>query len=144
MEPNLARGQYVMISRLAYWLRAPTRGDVVVARAPVQPSREFVKRIIGLPGEHVRIARGQVFIDGRPLEEPYLLNHGPKWGAPFQQWLLDEEEYFVMGDNRASSSDSRSFGPLKRDLILGKGWIRYWPRSAWGRVKHGPTLTGGR
>ncbi len=154
MRPALASNEYVLISRMSYLLNGPSRGDVVVLRNPWQPRTRYIKRIIGLPGEHVRVEGGLVFLDGLPLEEPYLdtglssaagqdespvsLDEGVSvephehGKAPLTEWYLDEDEYFVLGDNRARSNDSRSFGPLHRSLIVGRSWVRYWPRSAWG------------
>ena len=147
MQPALAGNQYVLISRMAYLLKSPTRGDVVVLRNPWQPRTKYIKRIVALPGEHVRMEGGLVFVDARPLEEPYLhdglvgeADHDDSAGVetdehgkvPLTEWYLDEDEYFVLGDNRANSDDSRSFGPLHRSLIVGRSWVRYWPRSAWG------------
>ena len=138
MQPNLAVGQYVLVSRMAYRRRGPSRGDLVVMRQPRQPERDYIKRIVGLPGECVRVEGSGVFINGRQLEEPYLAS---EWdagagrgrnGALSKEWAVGDDSYFVMGDNRGNSDDSRSFGPVKRDLIVGKVWIRYWPRSAWG------------
>ncbi len=141
MRPNFSPGHYILVSRLAYWLNEPSRGDVVVLQHPYQQHRTYIKRIVGLPGEIVRIRGWSTFIDGQLLEEPYLdqssvvlLDDKEEPHNTFDEWTLGDEEYFLLGDNRASSVDSRSFGPLKRGLLIGKAWIRYWPRSAWGVV----------
>ena len=102
----------------------PRRGDVIVFRYPKDPSRDFVKRVIGLPGETVEIHRGTVRIDGEVLEEPYLeerdlSNLGPT--------LVPPDNYFVMGDNRDGSSDSRHWGPVPLENVVGKVLVRYWP-----------------
>ena len=137
MLPTLPRGQYVMVSRLAYKTSPPSRGDVVVFRHPSQPGEDYIKRIVGLPGEHLRIEREKVVVNGTILVEPYVYR-----GASCDddgrngEWLPDEGEYFVIGDNRSDSQDSRSFGPIKREHLIGKVWLRYWPPSAWG-VFHG-------
>ena len=157
MAPNFAEGQYILLSRLAYLWDVPERGDVAVVHHPRQRGKHYIKRIIGLPGEHIRVGAGCVFINGCPLEEPYLEGKGafpdsydensiPLYDAkitgraearesPPDEWALGESQYFVMGDSRAHSDDSRSFGPLNRDLIVGKAWIRYWPRSVWGIIR---------
>ena len=154
MEPNFTRDQYVLVSRMAYLRNGPSRGDVVVLYDPRQQRRNFIKRIIGLPEELIRVEDGHVFINGQLLEEAYLNGRSgyqdtynksgvllydtvptgipDKSKGPSKEWTLGDDQYFVMGDNRANSDDSRSFGPLKRELILGKAWIRYWPLSAWG------------
>jgi signal peptidase I len=134
MEPNLHEGQYVLLNKTAYWFgRTPSRGDIVVFRVPDQPDR--IKRVIGLPGETVEVTGdGTVYItdiDGNrlKLEEPYLpANHSGASGV----WTVPEGEYFVMGDNRSVSYDSRENGPVLRDRIIGKAWLIIWPIRDWG------------
>jgi signal peptidase I len=132
MEPSLHHGQYILISRWNYWLRSPRRGDVIVFKSPNAHSRDLVKRIVGLPGERVEIRNGKIFINGEPLTETYT--------RPSLQgsasWTLAEDEIIVLGDNRGSSQDSRSWGPLKLDLVVGRGWICYWPPQHWGLISH--------
>ena len=155
MQPTFAGDQYILVSRMAYLAGQPGRGDVVVLRHPGNTSREYIKRIIGLPGDRVQCNGGQILINGRLIKEPHLkgqghyrIEHGdgdqPPWspmGASYspesspKDWSLGDDQYFVMGDNRANSDDSRSFGPVSRDLIVGKAWVRYWPRSAWGIIR---------
>ncbi|MBI4337582.1 MAG: signal peptidase I [Chloroflexi bacterium] len=134
MEPTLTSGQYVLVSRLDYWLGQPRRGDLVLVRDPVKSAAVYVKRLVALPGEHLRIEEGQVFIDDRPLDEPYLAER--RWGPPGDSgaWTLGEDECFVMGDHRAPSRDSRAFGPVKRDHIIGRLWLRLWPLRAYRRI----------
>lgn len=145
MEPNLQTGQYLIISRLHYLragdlfeLGAPKRGDIIVFDFPGNPSDDYVKRIIGLPDETVTIGEdGQVYIDDVPLDEPYL---NPEEVSPYRgrfgSWIVDEDSYFVLGDNRNSSSDSRSWGPLERAYLVGKAWVSYWPPRRWGLIPH--------
>lgn len=133
MEPNLHDGQYLIINKLVYYLHPPERGDVVVFHYPKNPRRDFIKRIIGVPGEKVEIMGERLFINGEELEEPYTLHTGKYgWGPQ----TLAEDEYFVLGDNRNSSSDSHNWGPLPRDAIVGKAWISYWPPKHLGLVPH--------
>lgn len=133
MEPNLHDGQYLIINKLVYYLHPPERGDIVVFHYPKNPSRDFIKRVIGLPGEKVEVKGKHIFINGEELEEPYTIHTGKyAWGPQ----RLGEDEYFVLGDNRSSSSDSHSWGPLPEDDIIGKAWISYWPPEQLGLVPH--------
>ncbi|MCS7251413.1 MAG: signal peptidase I [Anaerolineae bacterium] len=133
MEPNLRDGEYVLISKISYWFGSPQRGDVVVFRFPHDPHRDFIKRIIGLPGETVAIRDGKVFIDGRPLEETYIRSpiiytYGPV--------TLGPDEYFVLGDNRNASNDSHNWGTLPYSAIIGEAWLVYWPPSRWRLIRN--------
>ncbi len=165
MEPNLHTGQYIMVNRivyfhvdlnffqrllpggenapshLAYLFHLPRRGDVVVFEYPRDTSRDFIKRVIGLPGETVEIRNGQVLIDGVPLNEPYLTDSARTHMGTMPPVTVPLDAVFVMGDNRGNSSDSRSWGPLPLDRIVGKAWFTYWPREHWGVIPHAePTL----
>ncbi|MFQ6059279.1 MAG: signal peptidase I [Anaerolineae bacterium] len=132
MEPNLHAGQYLIINKFAYrWLHPPQRGDIIVFEYPRAPNRDFIKRVIGLPGEKVEIRQGRVYINDQPLEEPYLSRLGTySWGPQ----VVGEDEYFVLGDNRNNSSDSHTWGMLPKGNIVGKAWISYWPPQYWGLV----------
>ncbi len=128
MEPNFHSGEYIIVSRLAYILSEPERGDVVVFHYDEENNRDFIKRIVGLPGEVVEIREGRVYINGILLKEPYVDDFCRVTLCPNRTWpRLDEDEYFVLGDNRNSSQDSHDFGPIQRDQIIGRAWIRYWP-----------------
>jgi signal peptidase I len=134
MSPTLASGQYVLAGPLRVRKEQLVRGDIVVIRHPVQQHRRYVKRIIGLPDEHVRLQGGLVYVNDSLLEEAYL-NGRPNQHKDYdREWWLGPEEYFVMGDNRGDSQDSRAFGPVHRALIMGRVWFRYWPLGAWGKV----------
>ncbi|MBI4299477.1 MAG: signal peptidase I [Chloroflexi bacterium] len=137
MEPTLASNQYLLVSHIGYRQIAPARGDIVVFHDPELSHQIDVKRIIGLPGEVVRVEDGQIFINGRPILEPYLKGRTWLHIGDIQEWSLAEQEYLVLGDNRDRSRDSRSFGPLPRSLIIGKAWIRYWPPESWGVLTRG-------
>jgi len=125
MEPNFSDGNYLIINELSYRLHDPSRGDVIVFRAPTNDRTFFIKRIIGLPEEEVVVKNGKVEINGFVLEESYLPND--LFTRSDLRVVLGEEEYFVMGDNRSESYDSRSWGPLSRDKIIGVARIRLWP-----------------
>lgn len=131
MEPNLYDKQYLIVNKVVYRLRPPERGDVVVFRFPDDPQQEFIKRIIGLPGEQVEIREGQVYINDQLLEEQYYVNAGSySWGPA----TVGAGEYFVLGDNRAQSNDSHTWGMLPVENIVGKAWISLWPPQQWGFV----------
>lgn len=124
MRPNFETGQLVIVNRFAYFFSSPQRGDVIVLHNPRNGKEDFIKRVIGLPNEYVQIIEGRVYINGVLLEEPYIERFCTSCNGT---WQLGEDEYFVLGDNRPSSHDSHSFGPIKRSLIVGQAWIRYWP-----------------
>jgi signal peptidase I len=132
MQPNLHTGQFVLADKLAFYLGEPQRGDVVVVRPPVNRKVEFIKRVIGLPGERVVVAEGLVRVDGRPLREPYIAAP-PNYSG---EWMLGEDQYLVLGDNRIDSSDSHVWGPVQRRDIVGKALMVYWPVGEWGMVRH--------
>jgi signal peptidase I len=131
MEPNVHNGEYVIVNKTAYWFgHNPQRGDVVVFQAPDQPQNDRVKRVIGLPGETVEVrSDGTVYVNGQQLEEPYLPSHHSGTSGT---WTVPEDEYFVMGDNRSVSYDSREGGPVPRSNIIGKAWLIIWPLHDWG------------
>ncbi|MHB8629297.1 MAG: signal peptidase I [Aggregatilineales bacterium] len=127
MQPNFYTDQLIVVNRLAYYFGSPVRGDVIVLHDPEDPSQDFIKRLVGLPGEEVAIRAGRVYINGTRLEEPYI----PVFCSVCDgTWELDSDHYFVLGDNRPNSHDSHAFGPIDRRLIVGRAWIRYWPLSA--------------
>lgn len=125
MEPNLSERQRLIIDKVGYRLYPPQRNDIVVIDIP-DMQEMLVKRIIGLPGETVALQRGVVYVNGEPLPEPFPHDLGYQSTAPI---TLGPLSYFVMGDNRDNSNDSRTFGPVKREHIVGRVWLRYWPLS---------------
>jgi len=136
MAPALGSGQSVLASRPRLpWDPDYCRGDVVVLRHPVWSDRIYIKRIIGLPGEEVRLEEGRVYLDGAPLDEVYLDGPPSQRKEYDREWWTGTDEYFVMGDNRSDSQDSRAFGPVRRQRILGRVWLRCWPPRAWGPVR---------
>ena len=132
MEPSLHEGQFVVINRLAYRWNEADRGDIVVFRFPLNPSRRFIKRVIGLPGNTVTIRGGNVYIDGQVIEEPYIAAT-PRYDG---EWIIGPDEVFVLGDNRNNSSDSQNWGPLSIEEIIGKAIFVYWPLSEVGIIPH--------
>lgn len=140
MQPNFYAGQFLIVSRVHYLLAEPQRGEIVVFDPPGDDNQVddplLIKRLIGLPGDTVELRDGQVYINGVALNEPYLKE--PCQGSRCRDavWQLGANEYFLMGDNRNNSRDSRVFGPVTRDRIVGEAIIRYWPPSDWGIVIH--------
>ena len=129
MEPNFHDHEYLIIDEIGYRFNNPQRGDIVVFKYPKDEKQFFIKRIIGLPGEAVKIQDNGVYINGTRLNESYL-PAGTDTVLPLRGYgdlTLGPDEYFVLGDNRTESMDSRMFGPVKRDLIIGRTWIRGWP-----------------
>jgi len=132
MEPNFSNGQYLVIDELSYRFDDPTRGDVIVFKYPLDPSKYYIKRIVGLPGEEIRIKDGQIFIYDTDSSQEIALDEslylsGETFTLGQVNFSLDEQEYFVLGDNRQSSSDSRQWGALPQDNIVGRVWLRAWP-----------------
>lgn len=156
MRPTLEGGQYLLVNKLVYFkidqerlsriipfwrvdasresfaLHPPERGEVIVFQFP-DPNpenrrRDFVKRVIGIPGDRVEIREGTVYLNGAALAEPYITVQDT---TNMRQRHMGDKEYFVLGDNRRGSNDSRSWGPVPEENILGKVWVVYWPVSSW-------------
>jgi signal peptidase I len=132
MEPTLHNGQYLITSKITYWIHPPERGDIIVLHPPNNSGEDYIKRIVGLPGERIEVRDGKIWVEGVALDEPYIAS-APKYPGT---WTLGEEEYLVLGDKRNDSSDSHIWGPLEGDRIVGKAWLSYWPPEHWGIVKH--------
>ncbi len=132
MEPNLHTDQRIVVEKLSYRFHLPRRGDVVVLKLPRDVSELLIKRVIALPGETVEIRDGSVWIDGQPLDEPYLTQPTAGQMAPL---VVPEGHVFVLGDNRGYSNDSRAFGPVPLENIVGHAWLSYWPPNAIGFVE---------
>jgi signal peptidase I len=133
MEPNFFDREYLIVNEISYRFSNPRRGDVIVFRYPRNPQEYFIKRVIGLPGEKIQIKDGNVYIynidnpQGIILKEPYLPAGTKTYNLNKEVISLGNDEYFVLGDNRNSSKDSRSFGPVKRSFIIGRVLLRGWP-----------------
>ena len=135
MLPNFNTDQFIIVSRLSYVIGEPQRGDVVVFHYPNNTDRDFIKRVIGLPGEKVTILGGEVYINEHLIEEPYIENFCLNNRCD-GEWLVGEDEYFVLGDNRGASKDSQDFGPVHKQYIVGRAFVRYWPPQDWALIKH--------
>jgi signal peptidase I len=138
MSPNFATGQVLIVSRVHYLLADPQRGDIVVFHPPEHALTDspYIKRVIGTPGDTVEIRERLVYVNGQQLDEPYI-NEPCTSSCRDNTWVLGADEYFVMGDNRNHSSDSRGFRtPVTREDIIGTAFVRYWPPQDWGIVNH--------
>src|ERR1700693_5675808 len=143
MYAPLHDNDLLVASKISYKLHQPQRGDIIVFKPPDEASRDFIKRIIGLPGERIHITNSVVFINGQVLHEPYLperWTYNNNWPASGQDQLIPPNEYFVMGDNRNHSSDSRTFNFIELTSILGKAEIRIWPLGQVGSLGAKPPL----
>lgn len=140
MEPNFHDGQYLLVSKVDYMLGVPQRGDVVVFIAPTNQEKDFIKRVIGLPGETVEIHEGRILINGKALPQNYTVNTGTYNYGPVS---VGAEELFVLGDNRNYSSDSHSWGMLPRKDLIGKAWVSYWPPQQWAVIQTPSFADGG-
>lgn len=133
MDPNFHNGQYLLTDKVSYRLGEPNRGDVIVFKAPPTLKDEFIKRIIGLPGETVKIENKKVYINGRELTESYIpddfYTRPNQFSQEGREIKIPADSYFVLGDNRDHSLDSRVLGLIERKYITGRAWIIYWPSS---------------
>ena len=132
MEPNFHSGDYLVVDELSYNFRTPERGEVIIFRYPGNPSQRYIKRVIGLPGERLEIANGTIEIYPQNSTAPLALNEsaylpGDIETSRVMSINLEADQYFVMGDNRPFSSDSRSWGPIKEADVIGKILVRAWP-----------------
>jgi len=133
MESNFHEGQRVVVNKAAYWsfIGKPHRGDVIVLKAPSGSEGDFIKRVIGVPGDTVEIINGVTYINGIKLSEPYVKR---SFTYSFARVTVPENAYFVLGDNRDVSNDSHRWGMLQRKDIVGKVFVIYWPPQSWGWV----------
>lgn len=128
MEPSLGTGQRVFIFKPSYWFSGPHRGDVIVFRYPVDPTRDYIKRVIALPGETVALRAGIVYINGKELDQSHWpITVDTYRYSDYQERVVPDGQYFVLGDNRPDSEDSRVWGFVPRENVKGEAFIRYWP-----------------
>lgn len=139
MMPTLQNSEYILVDKAVYLLHPPQRGDIIVFVAPPNTSQDYIKRVIGVPGDTVRVDdNGRVYVNGVRLAEPYVADLDNPYGP--HTWTLGANQYFVLGDNRGDSSDSRAWGPVPRQNIIGKASLVYWPApdlhfiQSWGNV----------
>lgn len=139
MEPTFHDGEYIFTDKISYKISTPARGDIIVFRSPKNANVDYIKRIIALPGEKIKISRGKVYINNRLLDESSYLSStvytGPQNFLPEnKEIIIPPGKYFVMGDNRPGSSDSRDFGPISPSEFVGKVFFRYWPLDRIGAI----------
>jgi signal peptidase I len=132
MEPSLQSGEFVIVNKLAYTFGDPAIGDVIVFHFPRDPDQEYIKRIIGLPGDRVEVRDGEVYVNDQILYEDYIA------ASPVYEttWDVPADSLFVLGDNRNNSSDSHNWGPVPIDYVIGEATFIYWPPTEWGIVEH--------
>lgn len=124
MQPGIQDGDRILVESWAYLVSSVERGDVVVLSSPVDPAIDYIKRVVGLPGEEVRVGPDGVWIDGVRLQEPYAVVDE---STPTVCTVVDDDHFFVLGDNRPHSADSRDFGLVRRDQLRGRVDLRVWP-----------------
>ncbi len=138
MDPTFHDGQYILTDKISYRFNLPQRGDVVVFKAPMNPDFDYIKRIIGLPGDTITIQEGQVVINEQPLSDEYIQSDTVLLPGQYiregEQMTVGSDEFFVLGDNRSHSADSRQWGMVPKKDIIGKVFFRYWPVNKFGIV----------
>jgi signal peptidase I len=134
MLPGLEDQERIFINKFVYRWEPISRGDIVVFRYPRDTSKSYIKRVIGVPGDHIRMEDGQVFVNNRRLSESYI---PPEYfdHRSFSEFTIPRDSYFLLGDHRSMSNDSREFGPVERQYIYGKAVFVYWPVDKLGRLK---------
>lgn len=139
MQPNYPDGEYLLTDKISYRFGEPKRGDVIVFEAPGTNGDEYIKRIIGLPGESVKVEGGKVYLNGNPLSEAYLAPTLYTSSGVFlpegKEITVPSDNYIVLGDNRIASSDSRAWGLVSKDKIKGKAFFIYWPPKSFGKTQ---------
>ena len=137
MEPTIQPGWWIMLNKVSYHFTDPKRGDIVVFDSPINSGQDLIKRVIGLPGDTVEVKNNTVFVNGVPLQEPYVAIPPHYTMAPE---TIPAGQYFVLGDNRDVSIDSHYGWLVPRDKLVGRAWIVIWPPSKWGKAPNYPQL----
>lgn len=137
MEPTLHSGEFVIVNKIAYKIGLPKRGDIIVFHFPRDPEQEYIKRVIGLPGDQVSINDGKLYVNNQAIDEPYIAARPAYPG----NWEVPEGQLFVLGDNRNNSSDSHNWGTVPIDYVIGRAIFVYWPPEQWGIIEYFPTAS---
>jgi signal peptidase I len=132
MRPTLEEGDRILLNRLAFRFREPARGDVIVFHSPINADEDLVKRIVGVANDRIAVTGGKLYLNGVAQNEPYLLDQEIADDTP--ETIVPEGSVYVMGDNRNNSGDSRYFGPVPLDTVIGKAMVVYWPVRHWKRL----------
>jgi len=132
MEPTFHNSEFIIVNKLPYKIRSPQRGDVIVFHPPRDPKEEYIKRVIGIPGDKIEVAGGRVYVNGQPIQETYIAAQPTYSGS----WSVPENAVFVLGDSRNNSSDSHNWGPVLLNEVIGKAVLVYWPPAQWGIIEH--------
>jgi signal peptidase I len=140
MEPTLHSGEFVIVNKLSYKIGNPARGEIVVFHFPRDPEQEYIKRVIGLPGDQVIVNQGKIFVNDRLVDEPYIAADPTYEGT----WIVPAGHLFVLGDNRNNSSDSHNWGTVPQEYVVGKAVFIYWPPGQWGIIEHVSTASAAR
>jgi signal peptidase I len=132
MRPTLEDGEFVLVNKMSYRFGEFSRGDIIVFHFPVNPAEDLVKRVIGLPGDHVLVENNTVYVNGQMLNEPYIAQP-PLYAG---EWTVADGQLFVLGDNRNNSNDSKDWGLLPEEKVVGKAVLIYWPPPLWNVLEH--------
>ena len=135
MEPTFEDGQRLLVSKAAYAFTDPAPGDVIIFHPPVDYGKDYIKRVIGVPGDVIEVKNHAVYINGKKLNEPYIKDAPNYIYGPV---TVPENSYFVLGDNRNNSNDSHRWGFVSRESVVGKAWFSYWPLSEFGKQTNYP------
>ena len=137
MEPGLVNNEYVLVNKLAYLFHPPERGDVIVFHFPQDTTKDLIKRVIGIPGDVIQVSLSTVTVNNVVLHEPYIKAPVNPTGS---EWKVPADDYFVMGDNRQFSFDSRDWGFVPKSYIIGKAVMVYWPLNSWQFINTFPSV----
>lgn len=132
MQPTLEDGEFILVNKMSYQWSEIQRGDIIVFHFPLNPEDELIKRVIGLPGDTVSVQNGRVYVNGLALNESYI-SQTPSYSG---EWTVTDGHIFVLGDNRNNSNDSKDWGLLPIENIVGKAVLIYWPPPVWGFIEH--------